>query len=152
MPKTAPRQGTERWYNRAVDALLTREAQAEIEAVRAARWAPSTWGVALGHRRGPCVVVEKVFPVGCPPSRPSATLYEKLDRIWPGRIVGLFAVRPNRAFRQAVLGPLWYGKLVLDLGAAPRRDEVRAFVVELGRKFFLEPVQLTPDRERRGDG
>jgi hypothetical protein len=125
-----------------MDVLITPEARREVEALRVVRPAASTWGFLLGHKRGFRFIVEKVFPAGSGRAVPSERLLAGLDLVWRGRIIGLFAVRPGAAFRKAVLGPLWYGKLVLSLGPTSRRPSFRPFVVEFDRKFVFRPVAL----------
>jgi len=131
-------------YNRGVDVLITPEAGREIEALRALRAAPSTWGVLIGHKRGPRVIVEKVFPAGSGAAPFDEAAAAELERIWPGRVVGVFAVRPGPAFRKAVLAPLFYGKVVLDLDATRQTVLMRPAVVDFDRKFFLAPAGLAP--------
>jgi hypothetical protein len=127
-----------------VDVFITPEARRELEALRAVRPRPSAWGVLIGHKRGFRFIVEKVFPAAGAAAAPSERLVRELDRVWSGRVIGLFAVRPGAAFKKAVLGPAWYGKLVLDLGLSARKQSVRPFVVEFERRFFLALVTLAP--------
>jgi hypothetical protein len=129
-------------YNWDVDVLITPEARREVEGLRVVRPAASTWGFLLGHKRGFRFIVEKVFLAGSGRTLPDKRLITGLDGIWPGGVIGLFAVRPGAAFRRAVLGPLWYGKLVLSLGPTSRRPSILPFVVEFDRKFLLQPVAL----------
>ena len=125
-----------------MDVFITPEARREIEALRVVRPAASTWGFLIGHKRGFRFIVENVFPVGSGRALPSERLLAGLDRIWPGGVIGLFAVRPGAAFKKAILGPAWYGKLVLDLGSTARKQSVRSFVVEFERRFFLAKIPL----------
>jgi hypothetical protein len=125
-----------------MDVLLTPEAMREVEALRVVRPAASTWGFLVGHKRGHRFIVEKVFPAGSGRTLPDKQIISGLDGIWPGGVVGLFAVRPGAAFRKAVLGPAWYGKLVLSLGLTSRRPTFRPFVIEFDRIFALRPVAL----------
>jgi hypothetical protein len=127
-----------------MDVFITPEARREIEALRVARPAASTWGILIGHKRGFRFIVEKVFPAGSGRARPDERIVAELDRIWPGRVIGLFAVRPGTDFCRAVLGPFLYGKLVLRLGPSGRKFSMRPSVVEFERKFFLAPVALAP--------
>jgi hypothetical protein len=131
-------------YNWRVDVFITPEAGREIEALKALRPAPSTWGVLVGHKRGPRVIVEKVFPAGdgAPPLDEAGAA--ELERIWPGGVVGVFAVRPGAAFRKAVLAPLFYGKIVLVLDATRRSVSISPAVVDFDRKFYLAPAGLAP--------
>ena len=127
-----------------MDVLITSEARREIEALRVARPAVSTWGFLVGHKRGFRFIVEKVFPAGSGRTLPSERLLAGLDGIWPGGVIGLFAVRLSAPVKKAVLGPMFYGKLVLDLGSTVRKPSIRPSIVEFKRKFFLSPVPLVP--------
>jgi hypothetical protein len=127
-----------------MDVLITPEARREIEGLRIARPDPATWGILIGHKRGFRFIVEKIFPAGSGRTLPGARLVADLDGAWPGRIIGFFAIRPGAAFRTAVLGPLFYGKLFVHLDISAGRPVVRPAVVEFKRRFFLEPVSLAP--------
>jgi hypothetical protein len=130
-----------------VDVFITPEARHEIETLRIVRPAASTWGILIGHKRGFRFIVEKVFPAGGGRNLPNERVFAELDRVWPGRVIGLFAVRPGAAFRKAVLGPLFYGKLIVHMGASAGTPAVRPSVVEFERRFFLAPVALAPAGE-----
>ncbi len=125
-----------------MDALITPEARREIEALRVLRTELSTWGILIGHKRGFRFIVEKVFPGGSGRSLPDERLIAELERVWPGRVIGLFTVRPGPAFRKAALGPLFYGKLVLSLGLSTRKLSMRPSVVEFKRRFVLAKIPL----------
>jgi hypothetical protein len=127
-----------------VDAFITPEARREIDALMVFRPKPGTWGVLVGHRRGFRFIVEKAFPAGGGGSVPDERLLAGLDGVWPGRTIGLFAVRPGAAFTKAVRGPAWYGKLVLRLSGPARSPAMRPSVVEYKRRFFLAPIALVP--------
>jgi hypothetical protein len=127
-----------------VDVLITPEATGELEALRAFRPRPGTWGVLVGHRRGSRFIVEKVLAAGSPGTVPGEELLDRLDTVWPGRTVGLVAVRPGAAFKKAARGPAWYGKLVLEIAGTARAPVLRPFVVEFERRFFLDPIPLAP--------
>ncbi len=125
-----------RCYNWGMDVFITPEAGREIEALKALRPRPGTWGAIVGHRRGSRFIVEKITLGGSPGTVPDDRLLAGLEKIWPGRVVGIVAVRPGAAFRKALLGPAWYGKLVLrwsgSVGAPvlqPVRGRVRAEVL-----------------------
>ncbi len=129
---------------RSVDVLVTPEARREIEGLRIARPDPATWGILIGHKRGFRFFVEKVFPAGSGRTLPGGRLVADLDRVWPGRIIGFFAIRPGTAFRKAVLGPLFHGKLIVHLSLPAGRPVLHPFIVDFKRRFFLEPVPLAP--------
>lgn len=127
-----------------MDAFITPEARREIDALMVFRPKPGTWGVLVGHTRGFRFIVEKAFPAGDGGSVPDERLLAGLDGVWPGRTIGLFAVRPGAAFTKAVRGPAWYGKLVLRLTGPARSPAMRPSVVEYKRRFFLAPIALVP--------
>jgi len=127
-----------------VDVFITPEARREIEALRVARPAASTWGFLVGHKRGFRFIVEKVFPAGSGRTLPDERVLAGLDGIWPGGIIGLFAFSLSAPVKKAVLGPMFYGKLVLDLGSTARKPSIRPSIVEFERNFFLAPVALAP--------
>jgi len=125
-----------------VDVLITPEARREIEALRVIRPPASTWGFLIGHKRGFRFVVEKIFPIGSGRVLPSERLAAEFDRVWPGRVIGLFAVRPGAAFKKAALGPSWYGKLIIHMSPSAGTPGIRPFVVEFERNFFLARIPL----------
>jgi hypothetical protein len=127
-----------------VDALILPEARLEIEALRALRPKPSTWAVLIGHKRGHRAIVERVFPAGNGGHPPDERTLSALESIWPGRVVGLLAVRPGAAFKKAVLGPAWYGQLLLFAGGPAKSPVLRPFTVEFGRRFTLAPIPFAP--------
>lgn len=127
-----------------MDVLLTPGAIREIDSLRIFRPKPGTWGVLIGHRRGARIIVEKVLTAGSPGTVPRETLLEGLEAVWPGRTVGLVAVRPGAAFRKSVRGPAWFGKLILELGGTAKAPSLRPFTVDYGRSFVLSPVPFAP--------
>jgi hypothetical protein len=127
-----------------MDVLITPAAQLEVEALKVLRPEPSTWALLIGHKRGFRFVVEQVFPAGTGRRPPDERGLAGLETIWPGRLIGLLAVRPGAELKRAILGPAWYGKLVL-LATGPAKEPVlRSFAVEFDRKFFLEPIPFAP--------
>ncbi|HOW85805.1 MAG TPA: hypothetical protein P5119_01430 [Candidatus Aminicenantes bacterium] len=127
-----------------MDVFITPEAGKAIEALPVFQPEPGAWGVLLGHRRGPRVIVEGIALGGGAGRAPDAGTLAGFDRIWPGRVVGLAAVRPGAAFKRAVLGPAWYGKLVLTVSGRSPAWTVLPRVVEFERRFFLAPARLAP--------
>jgi hypothetical protein len=127
-----------------VDVLLTPAARLEIEALRALRPEPSSWAALLGHKRGFRFVVERVFAAGTGRRPPDDRTLAGLEGIWPGRVVGLLAVRPGPSLRRAVLGPAWYGKLILVSSGPAKAPVLSPYAVEFDRRFYLDPVAFAP--------
>lgn len=123
-----------------MDVLIVPEARREIEAWRTFRPVAGTWGALVGHRRGPRYFVEKVVTAGHSERLPDERVLEELDRIWPGRVIGLAVIKPGAAFRKAVLAPAWYGKLVLQSTGSAHEPVLKATLVAFERRFFLDPV------------
>ncbi len=133
-------------YNRGVDVLIIPEAGRELAALRAFRPGAGTWGALIGRRRGPRYFVEKVIAAGNPGTAPDERLLAELEKIWPDGVIGVAAVRPGAAFRGSLLGPAWYGKLLLKAAGPASSPVLEAFVVEFERRFFLAalPLAATP--------
>jgi len=127
-----------------MDVLITPEARREIEALKAFRPKPGTWGAIIGHKRGPRIIVEKILAAGDPGTVPDDRLLAGLEKIWPGRVVGIVAVRPGVVFRKALLGPAWYGKLVLRWAGPAKAPVLSPSVIEFKRDFFFDPVPFAP--------
>lgn len=129
-------------YNFGVDVFIIPEARREIEALKAFQPKAGTWGALVGHRRGPRVIVEKVLAGGGPGTAPDAKALAALDGIWPGRIIGLIAVRPGSAFTRAALGPAWFGKVILTVTGPARSPILRPQIVEFERQFRFVALPL----------
>ncbi len=132
-----------------MDVLLTSEARCDLEALAALRPKAGAWGGVIGHRRGPRFIVEKIIFAGSPGTVPDGRALAGLDAVWPGRVIGLAVVRPGAAFRRAVLGPAWFGKLVLRWSGSLKAPSLRAAVVGFGRTFSLEPVPVAPEAKEK---
>lgn len=120
-----------------MDVLIIPEAERDLAALRAFRPASGTWGALIGRRRGPRYFVEKVVAAGNPGAAPDGRVLAELEKIWPDGVIGLVAVRPDAAFRRALLGPAWYGKVLLRASGTAGSPVLEAFAVEFERKFFL---------------
>ena len=131
-------------YNPGVDVLIIPEAEREIEAMKVLGPRSGTWGAIVGHKRGSRFIVEKVVPAGSPGTAPDERMVAGLDRIWPGGVIGIVVVRPDAALKRAVLGPAWYGKLVLQWTGPAKAPVLSPSVVEFERKFLLAPLPFAP--------
>lgn len=130
-----------------MDAFITAEAAADLEVLNRLRPRPNTWGFLVGHARGPRVFVERLFTAGAGAGLPSPAELDAIDLALGRRMVGLFAVRPSAAFRKSVLGPYFYGRLVLDVRPSRKAPVLKPLAVEFDGKFRLAPVALRRDRK-----
>lgn len=125
-----------------MDVLITREASLEIQALGIVRPKTPAWGLLIGHKRGFRFFVEKILAAGNASPGAAARRFREIERLWPGKVIGLFAVRPGAEFKRALLGPFFYGKLFVELRLSENRPEARPFIVEFDHKFRLLPISL----------
>ena len=120
---------------RSVDAFLTADAEADLAAINRLRPGPDAWGFLIGHRRGPRVLVERLFPAGAGHALPPPAEIDTIDRGFGRKIVGLYAVRPSAAFLKTAAGPYFYGRLVLDIRPSRREPVLKLSVVEFASRI-----------------
>jgi len=133
---------------RFVDVLITREAALEIRALGIIGPGGPAWGFLIGRRRGPRFFVEKMLAAGRSDPGSAVRRFRETEGLWPGRVVGLYAVRPGAEIKRAVLGPFFYGKLFIELRFFRKGPAIRPFVVEFDGQFRFEPIPLQPSAER----
>lgn len=122
--------------------MITREAAAGLDALRVLRPGPSAWGLLVGHRRGPRVFVERIFPAPAGAALPPHSGLDELDRLFGRKVVGVFAVRPGAALMKSLLGPYLYQRVLLDVRFSRDETVMKPFLVEFDRAFYLAPVAL----------
>lgn len=128
-----------------MDVLITREASLEIRALGIVRPKTPGWGFLIGHKRGPRFFVEKILAAGNAGPGTAARRFREIERLWPGKVIGLFAIRPGAELKRALLGPFFYGRLFVELRFAGNRAEARPFVVDFEGAFRLTAIPLEPD-------
>jgi hypothetical protein len=133
-----------------MDVFITPEARHEIDALRAFRPKLGAWGVIIGHKRGPRFIVEKVLTAGSSGTVPDERSLAEFEGIWPGRVIGIMIARPAAALKKALLGPAWFGRLVLQSTGPARTPVLSSSVVGFGRRFRFEPVPFAPPVEGEG--
>jgi len=125
-----------------VDVFITREVSAELDALKILRPAASAWGLLIGHRRGPRFFVERIFPAGAGAVLPPHSGLEELDRLFGRKLVGVFAVRAGAALKESLLGPYFYGRILLDVRFSRDKTVLKPFLVEFDGVFTLAPIPL----------
>lgn len=133
-----------------MDVLVTREARLEIEALGIIRPSTPAWGFLIGHERGRRVFIEKALAAAGAEPDTAARRFREVERLWPGKVVGLYAIRPPAELKRAVLGPFFYQKLFVELRFPRGRPEVRPFVVEHEGRFRLVPLPLAAPAKGKG--
>lgn len=122
--------------------LITRGVSAELDALKILRPAPPAWGLLIGHRRGPRIFAERIFPAAAGAVLPPPGELEDLERRLGGKVIGFFAVRPGTALKKSLLGPYFYGRVLLEVRFSRGGPVLKAFAVEFDGAFFLAPVPL----------
>ncbi len=130
-------------YNFRVDVFLNPDARLDLEALGVLSSSGSAWGFLLGHLRGHRFIVEKVYPSGGAVFPPIEQIM-KMDRLWEGRILGFFSFRPDVSFKNALLGPAFFGKIFFDVKPSRTGIRIRPFIVEYKNKFHFSPIPLKP--------
>lgn len=122
---------------------VTGEAERDLETLAALELRPGAWGLVIGHRRGPVLFAERLFPVDAPAGRqkPAAVL-EKVSRAVGGEVVGAFIVRPGTRERRRFLDSAFFGRVLLEIRPRPRSPEIKSRVVEFDGRFFLAAANL----------
>ena len=130
-------------YNFWVDIFLNPEARLDLEALGVLNSSGSAWGLLLGHLRGHRFIVEKAYPSGGA-AFPSIEKIEKMDALWEGRILGFFCVRPDASFKNALLGPAFFGKIFCDVRPSRAGIRIRPYIIEYKKNFYYSPIPLDP--------
>lgn len=125
-----------------MDVFITREASAGLDALRVLHPAPSAWGLLIGQRRGPRFFVERIFPAAAGAVLPPPSGLDELDRLFGRKVIGFFAVRPGAALKKSLLGPYFFGRVLLDVRFSRDKTVLKPFLVEFNRAFVLAPVPL----------
>lgn len=122
--------------------FVTREASVDLDALKILRPAPPAWGLLIGHRRGPRIFVERIFPAAAGAVLPPPAGLDELDRLFGRRVVGFFAVRPGAALKKSLLGPYFYGRVLLEVRFSRDRTVAKPFLIEFDRVFTLALIPL----------
>lgn len=99
-------------------------------------------GFLIGHKRGNLFFIEKILPSqqGFPPS---LEMYFELKKDMEDKILGFYSFQANERKQKKILAPIFYGKifLLIELDKADRL-EIKPFVIEYDKDFFLQPIKL----------
>jgi hypothetical protein len=131
------------FYNPDVDMYLTRQAERDLAMLTALEPRPGAWGLVIGHRRGPVLFAERLFPVGALAGKhePAAAL-ERVSRAVSGEVVGAFIVRPGTRERRSFLGPGFFGRVLLEIRPRSKSLELKSRVVEFDGRFYFAAAGL----------
>ncbi len=124
-----------------MNALVSQEAFQALEALKLVSANSACDGLLIGHKRGQSFFIEKIFPT---PSAFFAALekYQKLDQLFEEKIIGFFSFKPNQKKVKKILAPFACGKLFLRLTSRRKKVNIKPFVIDYEKNFFMKPIQL----------
>ena len=123
-----------------MDAYLSREACQSLEALTLIGSGANSDGLLIGHRRGHRYFVEKIFPAlkgfSSFPQK-----YFELDKIFEGRLIGFFSMKPEERRIKKILAPFAYGKLFLKVHRKEKKVAIGSFLIDYKEGFYLSPIR-----------
>ncbi|MGB8953473.1 MAG: hypothetical protein WCC06_12505 [Candidatus Aminicenantales bacterium] len=130
-----------------MDAFLSVEAHRALKALSLLSSKGALSGFLIGHKRGHRFFVENILP-SSKDGLPSLDLYDPLDQLYEGKILGFFSFTADRRTTAKILKPLAFGKLFLEVRIGPKgRLILKSHVIEYNQKFFLLPVPIRPHKK-----
>jgi hypothetical protein len=132
-----------------MDAFLAIEALQTLSSLRLLPFPKNSFGLLFGHKRGRRYIVEKALPA---PEKfePTAENLEELDRLFRGKLVGLFGLELDPKKKTILLQPLAGGRLYLDVR---RRKQgglcLKPFLVDYDGRFSFIPIGLVREKGAR---
>lgn len=125
-----------------MEVLLSTEAIQSLSALQSGLFKTIADGFLIGHKRGSLFFIEKTLPSqkGFFPSQKNYfELRQKLD----DKILGFYSFQTNESKLKKILSPLGYGKIYMECDPDKTdRLEMKPFVIEYDRGFFLSPIKL----------
>ncbi len=125
-----------------MEVFLSKEASQSFFALQWDLTSTNTDGFLIGHKRGNMFFIEKILPSqkGFFSSRQK---YFELKQRLEDRILGFYSFQTNESKLKKILTPLAYGKVFLHLDPdKPSQLDIKSYVVEYDRDFFLLPIKL----------
>lgn len=123
-----------------MDAYLSREAYRFFEALALVSTEASPDGLLIGHKRGHRYVVEKIFPA-LKGFSVFPQIYFELDKIFDGKLIGFYSLKPEEKKIKKILAPFAYGKLFLKVHRQENRVAIESFLIDYREGFFLSPIR-----------
>jgi len=125
-----------------MDAFLAAEALQALNALNIISPSKKLAGFLIGHKRGRRFFVEKVLPA---PAGfwPTLEDFARLDKLFEGKIIGLFAFGDAAKLKQHLFQPFACGRLFLEVRTREGRGlRFKARRLDFEGRFYLEPVEL----------
>ena len=134
-----------------MDAYLSRNANAELNAVHLLFSEEGGSGFLLGHKRGHRIHIERIFP-SCLGSFPSEEDYFKLKKFFNDKIIGFYSVQPEETIRKKILSPLGQGKLLLEIFSGEEQyPSIQAYLVDYDEAFVMIPIKILSEGSEQNE-
>ncbi|MFQ6084225.1 MAG: hypothetical protein ACE5WD_12835 [Candidatus Aminicenantia bacterium] len=118
-----------------MDVFLTKEVLTTLAFLWELDSLSNSEGVAIGHKRGHRIIVEKVIPLK-KVSYPSITEYLKLDKLLNNKLVGFFTFeRKAEKCLDNLLIPYNLGNILLRIEKIP--EKIKAFLIDYQQSQIL---------------
>jgi len=125
-----------------MEVFLSAEAIQSLSAIQCCLSSTITDGFLIGHKRGGMFFIEKTLP-SQKGFFSSQRKYFELRQKLEDKIIGFYSFQTNESKLKKILAPLAYGKIYLRLDLdKTNRLEIKPFVIEHDRGFFLLPIKL----------
>jgi hypothetical protein len=130
-----------------MDIYLTSGALKAIEASAVLSRPARPAGILIGHVRGGRFFVEGAAS-GTDEGWTTPETYERLDRLYPGRIIGFFVFSRSAVVRRKIGRPHACGKIVLALAAHKDAGlDIEGFFIDYAGRFVFEPLPVIREKE-----
>jgi hypothetical protein len=132
-----------------MEVYLSEEVLESLSALRLDLSDANTDGFLIGHRRAHMFFVERIFP-----SRrgffSSEKIFLSLIKLLHYRILGFYSFLADQKKTNKLLSPFFYGKLFLSIEINKKNQLViKPFVIEHEKDFFLSPIKIKSNRQRK---
>lgn len=129
-----------------MDAYLSQEAHLSLTALIFLSPAAYSDGFLIGHKRGHRFFVEKILS-SMPGFFPSLKKYHELEKLYQGKLLGFYSLKPDEKKINKILAPFACGKLLLKIQLnRQKKISIKSFVVDYKNNFLLLPVKLIKPR------
>lgn len=112
----------------------------------------NTDGILIGHKRGHMFFVERILQTQrsfFSSEKKFLSLNKQLDH----RILGFYSFKTDQRKIKKILAPFAYGKVFLRISIDKKgRLEIKPFVIEHEKNFYLSPIKFRSDRQRKTYG
>lgn len=125
-----------------MDAYLSKEAYHSLVGLNNISPNPNIDGLLIGHKRGHRFFIEKILPTK-KGFYSSFENYLATDKHFGGKLIGFFTFQLDEKKMKKIFLPFAYGKLFLDIKPTKEKMQIKSYIIDYEKDFFLSPVELT---------